>query len=112
MKCKSCKRETSEKSILCLHCGERVVKLRSKKKQAISVPKPKQLADITEKKDHFKKLSEDRWSLLEQRKDFLITKDNEIKELKRSKAWLVAYAIASVAVLLVALATDAVLPIF
>jgi integrase len=45
MKCKACKREIPEESIFCLHCGERVVKVRAKKKQELSVPKPKQLAD-------------------------------------------------------------------
>lgn len=44
MKCKSCKREIPDESIFCLHCGEKVLKTRSKKTE-IRVPKPKQLAD-------------------------------------------------------------------
>lgn len=71
----------------------------------------KELADEVEKKNHFKKLSEDRWELLDQRKEFLKQKDAEIKSLKKSKAWLVAYAILSVLVMLYAFATDAVLPL-
>lgn len=44
MKCKYCKRDIPDESIFCLHCGEKVAKVRAKKKE-ISVPKPKQLAD-------------------------------------------------------------------
>lgn len=43
MKCKFCKRDIPDESIFCLHCGERVVRTRSKKETKI--PKPKQKAD-------------------------------------------------------------------
>lgn len=46
MKCKSCKREIPEESIFCLHCGERIVRSRERKKE-ISVPKPRQLPSGT-----------------------------------------------------------------
>lgn len=46
MKCKSCKREIPDESIFCLHCGEKVVRNRSKKKE-LSVPKPRQLPSGT-----------------------------------------------------------------
>lgn len=41
MICKACKREIPEESIFCLHCGEKVVRSREKKKE-VSVPKPRQ----------------------------------------------------------------------
>ena len=50
--------------------------------------------------------------LLDERAEFLRQKNAEIKELKRSKAWLIAYAIFSVLLIVYALATDAVLPLF
>lgn len=46
MKCKSCKRDIPDESIFCLHCGEKVVKSRAKKKE-VSVPKPRQLSSGT-----------------------------------------------------------------
>ena len=46
MKCKACKREIPEESIFCLHCGEKQIKTREKKKE-ISVPKPRQLKSGT-----------------------------------------------------------------
>lgn len=46
MKCKACKREIPDESIFCLHCGEKVVRSRERKKE-ISVPKPRQLASGT-----------------------------------------------------------------
>lgn len=46
MICKACKREIPEESIFCLHCGEKVVRSREKKKE-VSVPKPRQLPSGT-----------------------------------------------------------------
>lgn len=46
MKCKACKREIPEESIFCLHCGEKVIRSREKKKE-ISVPRPRQLPSGT-----------------------------------------------------------------
>ena len=42
MKCKYCKREIPDESIFCLHCGEKVVRTKTQKKE-VSVPKPKRL---------------------------------------------------------------------
>ena len=42
MKCKACKREIDDDSIFCKWCGKEVVRGR-KKKEAVSVPKPKRL---------------------------------------------------------------------
>lgn len=71
----------------------------------------KDLADMIEKKEHFKRLGEERWELLEQRREFLASKDVEIKELKQSKKWLVACLALSVILMFLALATDAVFPL-
>lgn len=42
MKCKYCKRQIPDESIFCMFCGEKVVR-RRKKKDEVSVPKPRQL---------------------------------------------------------------------
>lgn len=43
MLCKACKRNVPNESIFCLHCGEKLVRTREKKKE-LSVPKPTQAA--------------------------------------------------------------------
>ena len=46
MFCKACKRQIPDESIFCLHCGEKQIKSREKKKE-VSVPKPRRLPSGT-----------------------------------------------------------------
>jgi len=43
MICKSCKNDVPDGSIFCNHCGERLVRTRSRKKKKPTIPKPHQL---------------------------------------------------------------------
>ena len=72
----------------------------------------KELADMTLKKDHFKKLSEDRLQMvkdaqinMQDRKDFLLRKDKFISLLSVALAVMTLVAI-------VALGSDAIIPLF